>query len=318
MQAGNEGLGDWGEEDCAAICDLSSGGERPRLAIFPRLTMLRTRLLMGSLLIALSAGVLVIDRWLAPWYPFLLLVVLALGLIACYELHGLLSPSRRPSLILLYSGLIALVLANWLPHLVADSQPWFWIASVFAGFVLAVFLVEMAQFAEPGESVTRMALAVWTVGYLGLLPSFLMQLRWLPDADGIDRGTVALALVFFVPKIGDSAAYFTGRLIGRRPMTPVLSPKKTWEGAAGGLIGAALGAWALDQFGPVIPGGVLGALIFGMALGVAGMLGDLAESLIKRDCQQKDASTIMPGFGGVLDVVDSILFAAPLAYWWLR
>jgi phosphatidate cytidylyltransferase len=160
--------------------------------------------------------------------------------------------------------------------------------------------------------VNRIALSVLTVCYLGLLPSFLLQLRWLP------AGTEALALVFFVPKIGDSAAYFTGRLFGRHPMTPILSPKKTWEGAAGHLIGAALGGWALNLLGPVVPGGVIGALAFGFALGLAGMLGDLAESLIKRDCQQKDASRIMPGFGGVLDVVDSILFAAPVAYWWLQ
>lgn len=278
--------------------------------------MLRTRLLMGSLLIALSAGVLVVDRFLAPWYPFLVLVVLALGLVACYEMHALMGPSRRPSLLLTSTGIMAVVLANWLPQVLTagDSQPWYWIGSVLAGFVLAVFLVEMARYREPGASVNRMALAVWTVGYLGLLPSFLLQLRWLPA----ERGTVALVLVFFVPKIGDSAAYFTGRLLGRHPMAPVLSPKKTWEGAAGHLLGAALAAGGLDQLGPVLPGGVAGALAFGLALGLAGLLGDLAESLIKRDCQHKDASAILPGFGGVLDVVDSILFAAPVAYWWLQ
>jgi phosphatidate cytidylyltransferase len=275
--------------------------------------MLRTRLWMGSVLILLAVAALLIDGRLAPWYPFLLLIVLALGLLACAELLALIGPPRCPSLMLCGAGVIALVSANWLPHLLSgtDSQPWFWIGSAFAGFVLAVFLWEMACFTEPGESVTRMALAVWSVAYLGLLPSFLAQLRWLP------AGSLALALVIFVPKIGDSAAYFTGRLLGRHPMAPVLSPKKTWEGAAGHLIGAALGAWAIDQLGPVIPGGVPGALAFGFSLGLAGLLGDLAESLIKRDCQRKDASAIMPGFGGILDVVDSILFAAPVAYWWL-
>jgi phosphatidate cytidylyltransferase len=68
----------------------------------------------------------------------------------------------------------------------------------------------------------------------------------------------------------------------------------------------------------VIPGGPAGVTAFGLTVGLAGMLGDLAESLIKRDCERKDASQIVPGFGGILDVVDAIVFAAPVAYWWLR
>jgi phosphatidate cytidylyltransferase len=76
-------------------------------------------------------------------------------------------------------------------------------------------------------------------------------------------------------------------------------------------------AFGINALGPVIPGGGLSVAAFGLTVGVAGMLGDLAESLIKRDCESKDASANVPGFGGVLDVVDSILFAAPVAYWWL-
>jgi phosphatidate cytidylyltransferase len=101
-------------------------------------------------------------------------------------------------------------------------------------------------------------------------------------------------------------------------MTPVLSPKKTWEGLAGGLVLSALIAVAVNRLvAPVLRGDGEAAL-FGLAVGVAGVLGDLAESLIKRDCLKKDASAVVPGFGGVLDVVDSVLFAAPVAYWWLH
>src|SRR5207248_385801 len=103
------------------------------------------------------------------------------------------------------------------------------------------FLVEMARFREPGESVVRIALTVWIAAYLGLLPSFLAQLRWpagtgfSPAGREVARGTTALALAVFVPKCCDIGAYFTGRFLGRHKMSPVLSPKKTWEGAAGGL-----------------------------------------------------------------------------------
>src|SRR5262249_10633923 len=103
----------------------------------------------------------------------------------------------------------------------------------------------------------------------------------------------------------------------RHPMAPVLSPKKTWEGAAGGLALATAAAVFINSFGPVLRSWWAAAAV-GLVLGVAGMLGDLAESLIKRACPKKDASQGMHGFGGVLDVVDAIVFAAPLAYCLLR
>ena len=129
------------------------------------------------------------------------------------------------------------------------------------------------------------------------------------------RCTVALALTIFVPKCCDIGAYFAGRMLGRHRMTPVLSPKKTWEGLAVGLVVSALAALGLNRFG----GGLSdpAALGFGLTVGGAGVFGDLAESPLKRDCQKKDASQAVPGFGGVLDVVDSVVFAAPVVSWWL-
>ncbi len=166
-----------------------------------------------------------------------------------------------------------------------------------------------------------MACLAWVAGYLGLLPAYLVQLRWLTDANPspaagrMDPGAVALALAVFVPKCGDIGAYFTGRLIGRHPMAPVLSPKKTWEGAAGGLAASLVAAFAINPLHPLLgPWRLAG---FGLSVGAAGMLGDLAESLVKRDVGRKDASQVVPGFGGVLDVIDSVVFAAPVAYWWL-
>lgn len=289
--------------------------------------MLRTRLWMGAILVILAVGALVVDQRLAPWYPFLFLVVLGLALAACSELLGLLTATPRLPAWFCYTAVGALVVANWAVRLAPsflssaarNSEPWPWLAGVFAVVILAAFLVEMATFHEPGGSVTRIATVVWIAGYLGFLPCFLAQLRWLdaPRTESeVSRGTVALALAIFVPKCGDIGAYFTGRLLGRHRMTPVLSPKKTWEGAAGGLTAAVLATASINTLGPVLRGtwAVAG---FGITMGIAGILGDLAESLIKRDCRQKDASQVMPGFGGVLDVVDSVVFAAPVAYWWL-
>src|SRR5262249_31722091 len=126
-------------------------------------------------------------------------------------------------------------------------------------------------------------------------------------------------LAIFVPKVCDIGAYFTGRFLGRHKMAPVLSPKKTWEGAAGGLAAAIAISIALDRITDVSPlhGNLALEGGFGLSMGIMSMLGDLAESMIKRDCGQKDASQAVPGFGGILDVVDSVIFPAPLAYVWL-
>ncbi len=291
--------------------------------------MLRTRLIVGTVLAALAAGMLLVDERFAPWFPFLFTTVALLSTLGTLELVNLLPVARRPNRALSLVGVLLLVSLNWAPVVATHYFPApasvpavasIWVFHGFIAVVLITFLYEMATFEAPGGSVERMALTVWTVAYLGLLPGILVQFRTNhPDAspEVIHRGTIALALAIFVPKGCDIGAYFTGRLIGRHLMTPTLSPKKTWEGAAGGLLTAVAVAFALDALGSVIPGGTAGVVAFGLTVGLAGMLGDLAESLVKRDCLQKDASHIVPGFGGILDVVDAILFAAPVVYWWL-
>jgi phosphatidate cytidylyltransferase len=289
--------------------------------------MLRTRLIVGTILAALTAGMLLLDRYLAPWFPFLFAVVFSLSVFGTAELLRLLPANHRPRPAVCLAGVAAVVVVNWLPTAVragwlnlsavpADGLAC--VADAFAAVVLVTFLAEMAAFREPGGAVERMALAVWVVAYLGVLPSFLVQPQLGRSNGDSTSGAVALALAIFVPKGCDIGAYFTGRLLGRHRMTPVLSPKKTWEGAAGGLATAVGVAFALDRLGPVIPGGAVGTVAFGLTVGLAGMLGDLAESLIKRDCERKDASQVVPGFGGILDVVDAVIFAAPVVYWWLR
>lgn len=290
--------------------------------------MLRTRLWMGALLIGLILAVLLLDQRWAPWYPCLLILVLILAVVSAMELQRIVPSQVRPQLWLCCMSVALVAASSWAPLLHARVQgsslrgePWVWITGGFGLVVLTGFLVEMARFREPNGAVPRLAMLTWMTAYLGLLPSFLIQLRWLPELDGENgsrRSAAALALTIFVPKCCDIGAYFTGRSLGKHRMAPVLSPKKTWEGAVGGLVSAMIVALAIHAFTPVIADGVGEVALLGLALGVAGMLGDLAESMIKRDCAQKDASQLVPGFGGVLDVIDSILFAAPVAYLWLH
>ncbi len=277
--------------------------------------MLRTRLIAGSLLAAAMGAVLVADASLAPYYPCLFACVLLMGVLSAREFLLLLPPETRPPTLLGLGGVLLLLASNWYFPLAAAeynfADPWRPLLYVFAASVITALLDQMVRYREPGTSIARVANAVLLFAYLGLLPSFLAQLRWLPDISGL-----ALAATIFVPKVGDIGAYFAGRFLGKHRFSPLLSPKKTWEGFVGGLLASAATAVGLSYAGPLFRHGLPEAILFGLVLGVAGVLGDLAESMLKRDAQVKDAAKSVPGFGGVLDVVDSVLFAAPVAYWW--
>jgi len=285
--------------------------------------MIRTRLWVGTLLALGAAGVLVGDSWLArygfPYFPFLAAFLVLAGVLGSRELVRLFPHASRPSEPLVTGGVLLLLATNWYPAVrfpfdAAPAPPWPALVAAFVGVLIATFLLEMRRYTGAvGVAVPRLALTLFAVAYLGLLPSFFAQIRWLvpdPDVSGL-----MLALVVFVPKGNDIGAFFTGTFLGRHKMTPLLSPKKTWEGFVGGMTSGAAVAVGLSALAPVFAGPIEAAA-FGLVIGLAGVLGDLAESLVKRDGQTKDASKSIPGFGGVLDVVDSVLFAAPVAYLW--
>jgi phosphatidate cytidylyltransferase len=286
--------------------------------------MLQTRLWMGTLLIGLAVLILLEDRWFAPWYPILFVCYVATSLIAVRELLALHPVAMRPSatLVLGFIGLMAAV--NWWPAIQRTDNPpiglsaWELVGACVVVGTVTAFVREMWRFRGPNGGAFRVALTAFILVYLGVFPSFLAQLRWPPGLSS----TVALALTVFVPKGNDIGAYFTGkfltgRVLGRHPMAPKLSPKKTWQGGVGGMLASVIVAVGINGIWPVLPGW-LAAVGFGVSVGLAGVLGDLAESLLKRDLQTKDASQSVPGFGGVLDVIDSLLFAAPVAYLWFR
>ncbi|NBX24641.1 MAG: hypothetical protein EBQ99_01085 [Planctomycetes bacterium] len=148
-----------------------------------------------------------------------------------------------------------------------------------------------------------MLVAVW----IGAMPACWIALRagvpWM--------GLVAAVLAV---KSNDMGAYFAGRFLGRHAMAPWISPKKTWEGFAGGLAASVgVGAWAGVQCGA----GVGAGMAFGAVASVLGPLGDLAESILKRQAEAKDSGRLLPGMGGMFDVMDSLLWTAPAAWWLL-
>lgn len=133
----------------------------------------------------------------------------------------------------------------------------------------------------------------------------------------LESGAAWIYFVLAITWIQDTAAYFVGKYLGRSKMAPVLSPKKTWEGAAGGLIGSILAAIAFAMI-LGLPLTILQAGVLGLVGGVAGPLGDLAESMIKRQVGLKDAGNLIPGHGGLLDRADSLLFTGPVLYYLIK
>jgi phosphatidate cytidylyltransferase len=281
--------------------------------------MMRTRVIVGSILAAIVLGLLFIDESLKPWYPLLYLLGIGLGLASCWEFLSLIPPYQRPHFWIATAGVVAAISGPWLHIAVADNKhPGLWSSSTLIFVVMAAFLHEMRIYQGPGQATTRVAWTALVVIYLGVMPSYLFALRWLNASESDPRrGLHALLLAIFVPKCGDIGAYFTGKLLGRHRMTPLLSPKKTWEGAVGSLVGSVVAAILGSYWGARPEAWAARAAGFGLVVGVLGMLGDLAESLLKRESSQKDSSDAIPGFGGVLDVIDSVVFTAPVSYLWL-
>jgi phosphatidate cytidylyltransferase len=194
------------------------------------------------------------------------------------------------------------------------------VAAAFSVAVLLLLAAEAARFEEPGSSMESLGANLLIVAYCGFLLAITAQLRWVSAGDW---GYLALGSLVIATKCGDIGAYTIGRLFGRRKMAPRLSPGKTWAGFVGALIGAALGAWAwLTLATPSLAESTVRilpfrAIAFGVAMGIVGLIGDLCESLIKRDVGQKDAAALFPGFGGLLDLLDSVIYAGPVAWlWW--
>lgn len=297
--------------------------------------MLSKRIITGLILIGIFLVVIVLDEWLAPWFPFwFVLVALAMGR-ASVEIARLLArTSARPSVNTVFGGVQAIVVANWVPHVLSAVAPahlsdglataspvnvMAWPCWAFIGVVMCTFIAQSVQFDEPGRTMATIAGTLLAIAYIGLLGSCVIQMRWF---EGPREGLLALAALLATAKGADTGAYAMGRLAGRRPLWPRLSPNKTVEGAVGGLVFATVGALAVNAVAHLLLDRPLlewlPALGFGLVVGAAAQLGDLMESMIKRDCSQKDASNALPGFGGVLDVLDSLLFAGPVAYaYWL-
>jgi phosphatidate cytidylyltransferase len=180
---------------------------------------------------------------------------------------------------------------------------------VLTALVLVGALNLLFRFRDIRQSAQEWALLSAGLLYVPLLLSQLILLRAEPF------GGLWILLMMVIVMSGDSTAYYVGSAFGRNKLYPAVSPNKSVEGALGGLAGSLLGAFiAKTTFFPQL--GIIDCIVTALVLGVLGQLGDLFESLLKRSFGVKDSGTIVPGHGGILDRLDSILFAAPAAWWY--
>lgn len=236
----------------------------------------------------------------APWLFALMLSLLCL--VAMLEFFAMALPERRLELHP-FALLGALALAT---PLLGDGRIFimlFAVAFLLAGFHFLFRLQDMTKVAQ------ELSLVVTAFLYIPFLMAHLLMLRLLP------LGSNWLLLIMLIVMTNDSAAYYIGSAFGKHRLYEAVSPKKSIEGALGGLFGSLAGTLlAKFTFFPQL--GFSDAIITAVVIGIIGQLGDLFESLLKRSFGVKDSGSIFPGHGGVLDRMDSIIFAAPVTYYY--
>jgi len=274
-----------------------------------------TRVLSAAALVA----VLLIVVWFAPPWATLALGALAAAA-ASSELVALSGAGPRSMLALiaaLASAVVAAAFAFGDPIVAGPGSHFTTLVMVLLAAILVTGAAALASGGPASSAIPSVGLSFMAPMYIGLPIGVLV---WIQAVYGRE----ALLLPVVIVAVSDTAQYYTGRAFGRRKLAPRVSPAKTVEGAVGGLVVAAiagallaprwLGVAAIPTRAvPVIDGAVLGAI-----LALAGMVGDLFESFLKRSAGVKDSSALIPGHGGVLDRIDSHLFAAPLYYLFLR
>jgi phosphatidate cytidylyltransferase len=256
--------------------------------------------------------ILLVTLWKgAPiYFAALAMIAVVLGLVEYYGITDRVGArtNRVP-------GIVAAVLT-----LVAFYQERLeWVAPVVSALVIVELTIQLFVHARQAEPDLRGALAaaaapVFGVLYVAVLGGYLIALRVLPDG-GIQLSAKLLSLFFLIVFAGDTGAYYVGRSLGKKKLAPRISPGKTVEGSVGGLLANVVAVVVAHfTFFPELP--LVSAVPLAVLMGVLGQIGDLCDSMLKRGAQIKDAAQIIPGHGGVLDRLDSILFNAPVLYYY--
>jgi len=224
-------------------------------------------------------------------------------LLAQYEYYRLHFPVWSPSLGLGLGLGLVVTIGFAVPGLLPDT-------ATISFIVVAILLSQVLAGRELKSGLLDTSVVAFGIFYVAWLLGHLILIRQFAE------GPFLIFLVFLVTWANDTAAYYVGSFWGRHHMAPRISPRKTWEGAVGGLIGSVAASfacrwWFLESLSAA------DALLIGLLVGIAAPLGDLCESILKRSADVKDSGGLIPGHGGVLDRVDSLIFTTPVIYYYL-
>ena len=267
--------------------------------------MLRTRVIVAAILLPIGVALIYFGGWAFSGF-----VTIIVGL-AAWEFSQIFRGSDlQPAIIIAVAGAAALAL----------GRAWngFESAPILISAILIVSMIYHMVAYERGrdQAGTDFAVTLSAAFYIGWLGAYLISIRALPG------GFWWLLLVLPIVWLADSGAYFIGRAFGKRKLSPRLSPKKTWEGYFGGVVVGTLGAVGLTYLwgiwaGPEFLITPIQAAMLGLLLSTITTMGDLGESMIKRQSGVKDSSNLIPGHGGVFDRIDSWLWAALIGYYFI-
>jgi phosphatidate cytidylyltransferase len=257
------------------------------------------RILTASVLIVIVGIAIAVD-WLTS------LMIILSAIVALYEFFSMIE--KKDIEIFKYFGLgVGLIIMLSVSLRFELTRGWELLLITLA--LLSLILTQFRRRQNSGV-IIGLSTTIFGIFYIPWFMSFLIKIRYLQQGAGL------VAAVILITKTGDIGAYLIGSRFGRHALISRISPHKSKEGFWGGLLFSLLAALAARMFMPAYFS-YIHLLILGLFLGILGQLGDLSESLIKRDCAVKDSGNIFPGLGGALDCIDSLLFTAPVFYFWM-
>jgi phosphatidate cytidylyltransferase len=269
--------------------------------------MLRKRVITALWAIPLVIIAVWFDKPL-PWFVILAAVIAVIGVFEFYRMTGV--AKTLPLAIFGMAFTLLFIIQGYFSDEIGLNL--LFLLAVGPSLIMLVFLPKRGRLSLDWA---------WVIGgmlYIGWLLSYLVALRLEPGTAAFpNAGRDFVYLALLATFASDTAAYFVGKAWGRHKLAPAISPGKTWEGAAAGIIGAVIISVLFTLETPLqLPLSWWQAILLGLAISVFGQLGDLVESLLKRNCGVKDSGTLMPGHGGLLDRMDSVLFAGVVVYLW--
>lgn len=270
---------------------------------------LQTRVLFGSIMVSIFSGILLLDYLFYTDIGFGCMAILA-GIIGSYEFYTIVN--KHGSSHFKISGIVIgvwLFITYWLSARNNVNQNFFR-QEIF--LVLIFWLLLMQSFIHgTKDAIKNISVTIFGILYVFFLLSFAFTLRYLP------HGICIFIMVLLISKFGDIGGYLFGRKYGKHKLVEFISPNKTIEGACFSLVSSTAVAVIFNLIPQTRVMSLPWSIAFGITVGFSSMLGDLAESLLKRDVHVKDSGQMVPAFGGVLDIIDCLLISMPVAYYFL-